>query len=855
MRTLVAVVVLVGLLVVAWSLQHGEETAPPVAANPTSASRPSTTAPVLADAATEASTPVPVDAAPPSHRAAPTDLAGPTVDVQVVIADTTEPVPDAAVRFLPPSFDWRKLTPDQEKEFDTDPDGFRRRTWLEVRTDAQGRCRVPFAERNAGVEVERGEWFARAWLKADRVNVIGVRRDSTLRVIVVDANQQPAAGVQIRGRRGGERPTIFGLGNGRTDADGRIVQPHAQEYADASTTTLDLEAVGPGVSSAVVSVDLVAPPPEVRLQLPPTGSIVVHVRDAKGNPVQTRFLLRRVVQLAVWKEKPAGDRPDANAASEAAIDANGDALFAHVGFGMFVRASLGWRLASAVVPGPAPEAPRIEIVLTENKDDVVVCGVLVGLDGHPLTDTPFQVAATFTRGSVSDGARTDAAGRFRVGLGNGFELDDAKMTFKVGNDVDVIAADLPRRALVKGENDLGEVRLAAAAVLLAGRVVMADGGKPVQVQLELERQHDKGWRQDWTIWPTWNDDATFVFKGAEEKGARLRLVVHADGWLPIDPIEVAVGTTGIELVLRKGGSVTAVFLVDDSVPVEQIELRCRRVEPPTPVDPRTEMLEGAGMLNAANVRDGQLRKEWSGLLPGRYRVQAKCPGVPTSIADVGDLVVGDGPCNDPRLASIDLRGKLTRFSIRATNSDGTPIARDDAFVIVRNGEERWYGHNLGRGVVDLVAPAPVDLVVVAPGGKAAFLTGVLDSRTVVMESPLPQSVRLVLPQPLPDGVTARVTVVPSIDVPRNASLQLDTGRGMNVTSFFQQECDLGGSGEGRLAVAVPGEHKLRVMLCAGDARFSLRNAEPASATLPAAGELVLRGSAAEWERVRAALKK
>lgn len=157
--------------------------------------------------------------------------------------------------------------------------------------------------------------------------------------------------------------------------------------------------------------------------------------------------------------------------------------------------------------------------------------------------------------------------------------------------------------------------------------------------------------------------------------------------------------------------------------------------------------------------------------------------------------------------------------------------------------------------MELAAPALVDLIVVTPGCQTAFVNGARDSRTIVMEAAARQLVRCELPGRLPEGVALRLSASSRMDLPPRAPLQLDTGRGMGLESFFAQEVQFGGSGDASVAITVPGECRLSVSLRVGDTAYALRGTQLTFATLPTNGELVIRAPDAEWRRVLSAAKK
>jgi hypothetical protein len=243
----------------------------------------------------------------------------------------------------------------------------------------------------------------------------------------------------------------------------------------------------------------------------------------------------------------------------------------------------------------------------------------------------------------------------------------------------------------------------------------------------------------------------------------------------------------------------------------------------------------------AQAKDGRVQRDWQGLKPGRYRLQALCAGVAEPIVAIDAVEVIDGPCADPRLVDIDVRGRVRAFEIRATASDGTPITSRDAFVVIRSSGDDWCGFQLAAGFVKIAAPAAVDLIVVAKGHKAAFVNGVFDARTIALEAAPETHLALVLPSPLPEGAALQLRLKPTLELPRRARMQLDNGSGMGAESFFVEEAIVDALGKVTVPVRYPGPYTIEASLSFGQRGGTyIRDFEPRTITLPATGEVALR---------------
>jgi hypothetical protein len=228
---------------------------------------------------------------------------------------------------------------------------------------------------------------------------------------------------------------------------------------------------------------------------------------------------------------------------------------------------------------------------------------------------------------------------------------------------------------------------------------------------------------------------------------------------------------------------------------------------PHKADRVPEIMERGDEL-AHNVEPGRVRCAWPSLHPGTYRLEVSCEGVATAIVTIDDILIGEGECSDGRLALIDLRGRVRSLQIRATAADGTAIVSSDAFVLIRGDSERWYGFHLGLGVVTLAVPQEVDLMVIARHHKTAFVNCVADSRTIALEAAAKTSVVVRLPAPMPEGTILRLDVMPAFDLPKQAQLQLDNGRGMQLADFFSDTVDVDANGRATIEVRYPGTYSI-----------------------------------------------
>jgi hypothetical protein len=650
-----------------------------------------------------------------------------------------------------------------------------------------------------------------------------------------------------RGRGADER--LFGCG--QTDADGRIVYEHVQQLAEALTTLpLAVYAEFPGGQSDAIDIDAVAPPAEVVLRLPAAGRVIVQLRDRSDRPLDPRYLGRPSLRLVTWPERPASSLAEQEglqrSPGELPIPTDGAAVFAAVAFDRFVMAEVSHWLRSEVLAGPTLSVPQVEVTLREHPDDVVLLGVLLDADHRPCANVDYAVACIHREGISGDNARTDEQGRFRVGIGRLPAGLDCRVSFRTGtvHGDDPQSIELPLRRLLSGINELGELQLQRHRLLAQGEVQCDWSGPHLPVHVQFERLVGAQWESEWTLRPEWQG-RRFTVRGGIAAGARMRLSVATTEFLPIAPIEFPAGATDLSVVLQRGGSLTVSFVLDAGItltsapPHGPFRFRLRRTEP-------AGSAEEAERLDRMR-RVGERSCRWSGLAPGQYQLQVTCVGSDEPVVDLSGIVVGDGACTDPRLQAIDLRGQLHTFPVRLQAADGALLRSPDAFVIVRDRGGDWRGYHCGRGEVQLLAPKPLDLLLMAKGHQAVFLDGVAGECTIPLPAAATASFVVATPLPPPAGIELRLRLRPLRDGGDDPRLQLDNGRALDLATLFTEEGFVAVDGRVQLPVRLPGRHRVELLLGTLQRSVMVASVEPATVLLPAAGEFAVTIGLQGWQ--------
>jgi hypothetical protein len=637
---------------------------------------------------------------------------------------------------------------------------------------------------------------------------------------------------------------------GTTGADGRVELPHAQILAGGEASlAVRVYAVPPGGETPSLDCDLTAPPPEIIVRVAGRGSLTVRLLDARDAPVDPAYLGDRSVWLAAFDEGPVAHARMAEGFNRqkwvATVGPQGIARFSGVALGRYLVVRSGNFGMTAGCIGPTAANPDVQVNLQEPADAAVVIGAVLAADGSPFAD---QRLSVMYRAGLSSGwtdTLTDGEGRMRCLLGAHCVGED--VTVSAGtpthrtDDAAELRVELPSRTIRPGLNDLGTVRLAAPAVLVAGRLVRADGVEAARVQLSIERRAGRSWHQVWELRPEWKPDGSFTVQGAIPTGTPLRLKIGPGSHLPVAPIECQAGAREVEIHLRAAGTVTATFLVDENTRAERLGFDLRRTQPPEDRDERWRRTLDVWSLGS-RASGGRVERKWSGLVPGTYDLAVLCRGQAEPITELQSIAVGGRPCKDPRLKGIDLRNRIHEFEVRVSGRGGKLITDRDALVVVRNAHGTWYGYTLHKGVVTLDTSSSLDLMVLAPGYRTAVIEKVREARTIALEPEPTCALKVSLPAALPDGIELQLDLRPQLRAGRDAYIRIDNGRGGQVESILAEKVVLGGDGTATLSPHIPGEYSVGVTLRSqgGRAASVVTDVVPRSISLPAATPVVLR---------------
>lgn len=591
--------------------------------------------------------------------------AAPTVDparraeraLQVVDASTGEPVAGALVRYESLAAGEREHA--HRAMQPASCDAWRSEAGPSAVTAADGRVELESERgRDCVACVSHGELFARAAFKADEegIKIVKLAPDATVEVLVLGPDGAPAPNIEVALRR-----RIHSSFNdrrvARTDAEGRANWPHvAFEFTPGETWPWSVAVVGLAAPEAERPLDTRNLPREpLVLRIGASGSVEVRVLDLDGKPLEDGQVELRV------DAGTEGASPSFWSTGEyvgAKLEA-GRALFEHVRLDEALLATVHTAGAAAPVRkrfrGPRAWGERVEVEFALGEDQPVAIVRLLDEAGAPLTERDVRwtlsLTGEFTHSTNQGRQRTNARGEASF-------LLEAQWNAKMQRSL-LVALDNGEpfppqarldlsRAFAVGRHELGELVLRAPPLIAAGRVLDANGapaaGARVQVtELFAERMDQLDQEVDC------DGEGRFALRG-DVRSTRVSVSAHTDS-ARSEELACAVGTSDLELTLIEGGRIAGRVLLDTPSAAAALSVSVSRVDQGYT---RTEDLDAGGAFRFEQLDPG----EWKLALAAKGAHQA------TPVFELTGLhVPAGGECADPRLAEIDLRGRVATLSL------------------------------------------------------------------------------------------------------------------------------------------------------------------------------------------------
>lgn len=742
-------------------------------------------------------------------------------ELQVVAFDTRAPISGAVVHYEPASLDRDRLTEPELALRAGDLEAFLEQLGASVVTDAEGHCRVPAADRAISVCARHGADLGFLRLVDGGPRVIELRPDRTLVVHVTDHAGRPAAGAAVE-----FRPLEGDVQHARilavTDAEGMAEARHVQGLArSALRFPVTLRASVPGAASAPVEIDLVAPPREVRLTLPLTGSVSVRLLEPDGRPVDVRYLADRSVQLFAIVGTSIGAAVTTGfVGCTSAIDENGVAEFAHVGLGREFRARSQVMARHVEFRGPIGPGQHVDIQWHRAGGGVVLTAQLIGTDAEPLRTQRIRIGCRTPSTSIEWLAATDEEGRMRHHAAD-FPLDE-EVTLTVHTEATTAAeasgAELPARSFAAGPEDLGVIELVPPHVILAGRLIVDPALAEENLRLEVSALAGEEWTEVRQVFEDRSPDGAFGIRGFVPLGAPVRLEIATRAFLPVTPLEAAAGTDDLEIELVAAGQVQATVHCGSSQIARGLTCRLQRVD-----------AEHSESGRPARRGADFVTWRWAALSPGVYRLAVRWPGVPEPLHVVDDIEVGAGDCRDPRLEAIDVSTALRTAEVLVRDAAGRPIPDHGCYLLARRDDGSFGSHPVQQGRVTLVFRDPMEVMVVAAGHRATELGRVSEDREVTLEAAAEHSIEVDASMRLPAGVTLALQLVPELG---RTDRRVHPNRGplRSLADYLTETADVE-HGVARVAVRHDGSHQVRALVRRGSDRRVVELVEPSTVRL------------------------
>ncbi|MEM7203063.1 MAG: hypothetical protein AAF628_22575 [Planctomycetota bacterium] len=777
------------------------------------------------------------DEAPPAARPTaapqPTDAANervaldsgvPQLTVRVVRHGSKQPVADAEVGFLAHGeVDWAKLDKAEALAASRRELSFYRARGNVRTTNAAGECLVPMAAKGMLITGRRGTLFGTVRLgqPQDEPLLLTLRPDHNLLVRVHEATGKPAVGLNVIMTKLEQQVTKR---LGETDETGTTEDVHTQLYAeDAASCFVKLHAEGHGIRSSSVEVDLLhAPAVTVDLQLPPTGTITFQLVNDAGEAYRLGDLHPPRLTLSMHEQLPTG-RTTRQSGSNPTFDQQGRAVVAHIALDQFYMArALPLVRAPITGPGPTSQQPELTVKVPVSAELVIFRGRALDAEGHPLSGKSLQLRAKYDRGESSLRGQINDTGTFALPFPH---LDPGKevhlsLQATAPRDHNAVPATLSLTepwTVHPGANDLGELQLREAPVLLSGTLVVPKALASLQrIYWQCQEADGHGWESRHDVRTRWLEGRRFEVRGEATGDRPLRLSFGAGKYQPLAPLEFTPGTKDVQIRLTTGNEVRASMLVEQAGLAQRLRASLRPMHPePEAPAPRNRFLE-IGDYVLREAPPDRLQAHWTGLASGRYRFTIECLGAVEPIVEVSDILVEAGAAQDPRLIDIDLRSRLRFVNIRVEDPSGAAATGQDAQIYVSDAAgENWHRQLFREGVARILIADRADLRVLVPGHRFAHVRDVAEDRIIRLDVLPKLKVRIEWPFALPPELRPQLQLIPSIPgTTRHTRVHYENGSSA-IANRTRSEAWIDRRGTAVAQPAFVGEHKLRIALAPG----------------------------------------
>ena len=577
-------------------------------------------------------------------------------------------------------------------------------------TDGEGRTRVAPLHARHAVYAWQGEQFARATVERyDRAEHVLALSPRDLVVEVVDRDGRAQAGVPVTFGPCSIQHELEGSWSGVTGANGRLKIPAIQLARGAHDTCgrhAGVEFAFPSRALVERQIDAIKMEP-ARLQMPECGSLEIVLEDATGQPIRGRVRFGGSVDES---DEFDGDR---RATTELSLRnfhgtiVDGRFVYERVETGLEFDFRYfepegdreSFRFDEIGVIGPTKPGERMRVVVrSKQSDEIAIHARAIDESGEPLRRVGLETsvgAPPFTY--FKDTITTDDHGGFTIRISRERIEEHSVQDERILNVAEFSAGRSPSRigfvALDISKPgtsvETGSVMLRPTKLLARGRVV-DDEGVAQNREVEL-RAHDGSELRDdrranavgcFSTDLYTDDDGRFEFVGLKEDNRFQLLVRREDRHARIpDPVTIQ-AAADLTLTTRPLSSVEVALALPD---VQQ------RWRDPF-FDPwllsvawRRQGEEWRGANDAEQSEDvdslGEMLEPF--FEPGCYDflLRTWTPGHGYAVLTEIDRV-DIGPhqhVRDPRLASIDLRGRLVPHLVEIVDAHDRPLCGELRF--------------------------------------------------------------------------------------------------------------------------------------------------------------------------------
>ncbi len=608
------------------------------------------------------------------------------------------------------------------------PDESRRtrelRAWQgEVRhTGEDGLARVPSSRSPTLVFARRaGEW---AWVEvgenAPQPTTLHLRVDQTLRVQVVDAALRAVADVPVSLRESGTAQGFGGDWMATTVGAPAIAEfAHVQALLPPAwdgrcAVVLDV----PGRDAVFMVVDTRTLPDLVTLRLPAAGSLRVRLVTDAG-PFEPLGTATSGQLFFAAEGGEGGERELRVRFPRGALD------LPHVGLGLRCRLVMdGAECAGAMTfLGPRAVGEHLDIdlpvtpmpILTGRIVDQTHTARRGAWTLRQFQDSPGWLLQTFATG---------ADGRFVLRLAQSpLPTEQSGLLFEAEEprDDEQGFVLVERTLLHTGRNDLGDVVLGPAPILVAGRVVDPRGQGVANARLRVLRTEGS---DTWGLWnvsrldPHTAVDGSFTVR-AHALPRELRLLAftaaHAGDELLFQP-----PAPHVRYLLPSVGALAMPMHLGDAVAAKDLWFALR--------DHATGEWRGRA---GRHVLEGEAFR-WAGLLPGRYEFVVTTVGMASALHRVEGVEIRADEVTT--LPAVDLRTVGRTVTVRVVDGAGRAIAGAGLVADPDDlGAPRTAVRSLDGTFTLPLVRAPLDLLVAAPGYRSKRVAGVRGDPVVALE--------------------------------------------------------------------------------------------------------------------------